>query len=284
MENDSLKIYMESISHYPLLTTKEEGELAKKIAAGDQAAGDRLAQCNLRLVVKIAHDFKGRGLMLEDLIAEGNAGLLRAVEKFDPTKGAKFSSYAAWWIKQSMHRAIANCNSTVRLPIQTSAKIRKIRDAQRRLAERFGREPTLAEIAEATGLTVRTVKSLLNVNVNMVSLSEPIQSGEDGVVEELLADAHAPAPIHPAEHQEDISNLQHLMGHLDDRERTVLIQRFGLDGNPPKTLEDVSATLGRTRERIRQIQRQALDKLNRLFGEETANGVSVGKVAETASV
>ena len=274
MENDSLKIYMESISHYPLLSTKEEGELAKRIAAGDHAAEDKLAKCNLRLVVKIAHDFKGRGLMLEDLIAEGNTGLLRAVTKFNPSKGAKFSSYAAWWIKQSMHRAIANCNSTVRLPIQTSTKIRKIRDAQHRLVEKLGREPLPKEIAEETGLTVRTVKALLNVNVNMVSLSAPIQQGEEGVMEELLADTHVIAPSHPAEHQENLSNLRQLMTQLDDRERAVLVQRFGLDGNPPKTLEDVSAALGRTRERIRQIQRQALEKLNRLFVEELNRQVS----------
>lgn len=267
-DSDTMKLYMESIGRYQLISPDEEAELATRIARGDMAARESLIISNLRLVVKIAHDFKGMGLPLQDLISEGNIGLMRAVEKFDPRKGAKLSSYAAWWIKQSMRRALANQTKIIRIPVQSATKISKIHAAKIKLTEELGREPSDKEISVAVNLTERTVTGLRLGRTTTISLHDPIQHGEDGEFHDIIADEKASAPDELIQDEETLSHMLMLTEQLEERERTILVLRFGLNGERPKTLEEVSKTIGRTRERVRQIQNQALDKLRSLLEED----------------
>ena len=267
-DNDTMKLYMQNIGQYPLVTPDEEIKLAAKIAKGDNDARGKLIRSNLRLVVKIAHDFKGLGLPLLDLISEGNIGLMRAVEKFDPSKGAKISSYAAWWIKQSMRRALANQARTIRIPVQSASKICKIQAAKVKLAEQLGREPTDKEIADEVKLTERTVTGLRLGKTTTISLHDPIQHGEDGEFRDIIPDDKSTAPDEVVQDEETLSHMLMLTEKLDVRERRILELRFGLNGERPKTLEEVSQSIGRTRERVRQIQNQALDKLKSMLEED----------------
>jgi len=267
-DNDTMKLYMQNIGQYSLVTPAEEVELAALISQGDPEARAKLIRSNLRLVVKIAHDFKGLGLPLLDLISEGNIGLMRAVEKFDPTKGAKLSSYAAWWIKQSMRRALANQARTIRIPVQSASKISKIQAARTKMTERLGREPTDAEIAEEVNLTERTVTGLRLGKTTTISLHDPIQHGEDGEFRDIIPDEKTTSPDEIVEDEETLRHMLKLTGKLDERERTILLLRFGLNGERPRTLEEVSQTIGRTRERVRQIQNQALEKLRLMIEED----------------
>jgi len=267
-DNDTMKLYMQNIGQYPLVTPEEEIKLAAKIAKGDNDARGKLIRSNLRLVVKIAHDFKGLGLPLLDLISEGNIGLMRAVEKFDPSKGAKLSSYAAWWIKQSMRRALANQARTIRIPVQSASKICKIQAAKVKLAEQLGREPTDKEIADEVKLTERTVTGLRLGKTTTISLHDPIQHGEDGEFRDIIPDDKSTAPDEVVQDEETLSHMLMLTEKLDVRERRILELRFGLNGERPKTLEEVSQSIGRTRERVRQIQNQALDKLKSMLEED----------------
>ncbi len=267
-ENDTMKLYMQNIGQYNLVTIDEEGELAEEIKNGSEAARAKLIRCNLRLVVKIAHDFKGLGLPLLDLISEGNIGLMRAVEKFDPSKGAKLSSYAAWWIKQSMRRALANQARTIRIPVQSASKISKISAARTKLTEELGREPSDKEIATSINLTERTVTGLRLGKTTTISLHDPIQHGEDGEFRDIIPDERTLRPDEIVQDDETLSHMLTLVDLLDDRERTILRLRFGLKGERPRTLEEVSQTIGRTRERVRQIQNQALEKLRLMLEEQ----------------
>ena len=267
-DNDTMKLYMQNIGQYPLVTPEEEIKLAAKIAKGDNDARGKLIRSNLRLVVKIAHDFKGLGLPLLDLISEGNIGLMRAVEKFDPSKGAKLSSYAAWWIKQSMRRALANQARTIRIPVQSASKICKIQAAKVKLAEQLGRDPTDKEIADEVKLTERTVTGLRLGKTTTISLHDPIQHGEDGEFRDIIPDDKSTAPDEVVQDEETLSHMLVLTEKLDERERRILELRFGLNGERPKTLEEVSQSIGRTRERVRQIQNQALDKLKSMLEED----------------
>lgn len=276
-DNDTMKLYMQSIGQYPLVTRAEEAELAERIAAGDEPARAKLIRSNLRLVVKIAHDFKGRGLPLLDLISEGNIGLMRAVEKFDPTKGAKLSSYAAWWIKQSMRRAISNQGRTIRIPIQSACKMGRIQAAMAQLTEKLGREPSDEEIAKATDLSPRTVVGLRLGRPTTISLHAPIRHGEDGEFLELIPDDKSVAPDDIVQDAETLRHMLSLTDRLDERERTILNLRFGLDGERPQTLDVVSRTICRTRERVRQIQNHALEKLRAMIEED---GVCQAGVAD----
>ena len=260
-QNDSLKLYMERIGRYDLVSREEEIQLAAKIQEGSHEARQKLIRSNLRLVVKIAHDFKGRGLPLVDLIAEGNIGLMRAVEKFDPSKGAKLSSYGAWWIKQSMRRAIANQSQSVRIPIQSATKLAKIRNSQSVLHDELGREPTQEEVAQHTGFTSRTVSTLSRVKTGTVSLDAPIRAGEAGELRDLVPDEGAVRPDEEAGEIDNVQSMLRMLGYLTRREQIVIERRFGLNGQKRHTLEELSSVIGRTRERVRQIQNQALDKL-----------------------
>ena len=273
-KNDTMKVYMHDIGQISLVTKEQEVDLAEKIHGEDNSAHDEarstLIKANLRLVVKIAHDFKGLGLPLLDLISEGNIGLMRAVEKFDPAKGAKFSSYAAWWIKQSMRRALANQSRTIRIPVQSAGKINKIKSVRMKLAEKLGREPTDAEIAENLAYSERTVAGLRLADLRTFSLHDPIQQGEDGEFQDIIPDRGAMTPDRILGDVESVKRLISLLGELDIRERMILQMRFGLDGKRPKTLEEVSQEIGRTRERVRQIQNQALTKLRALLADEAS--------------
>lgn len=272
-KNDTMKVYMQDIGKISLVTKDEEIELAADIHGDDPNASERaraiLIKANLRLVVKIAHDFKGLGLPLLDLISEGNIGLMRAVEKFDPKKGAKFSSYAAWWIKQSMRRALANQSRTIRIPVQSAGKINKIKSMRLKLTEEYGREPTDAEIAERLEFSRRTVSGLRMADLRTFSLHDPIQQGEDGEFQDIIPDSATQTPERILGDMESVDRLKGLIKELDEREKKILRMRFGLDGEKPRTLEEVSQEIGRTRERVRQIQNQALTRLkSMLFDEE----------------
>jgi RNA polymerase primary sigma factor len=271
-KNDTMKVYMQDIGQISLVSKKEEVELAAAIHGVDDEAHDEaratLIQANLRLVVKIAHDFKGLGLPLLDLISEGNIGLMRAVEKFDPAKGAKFSSYAAWWIKQSMRRALANQSRTIRIPVQSAGKINKIKSVRMKLAEELGREPTDAEIADHLEFSERTVAGLRLADLRTFSLHDPIQQGEDGEFQDIIPDRRAMTPDQILGDVESVDRLMDLLEELEEREKMILKMRFGLDGQRPRTLEEVSQEIGRTRERVRQIQNQALTKLKSMLADE----------------
>ena len=272
VKNDTMKVYMHDIGQISLVSKDQEVSLAAQIHGKNhdshEEARATLIEANLRLVVKIAHDFKGLGLPLLDLISEGNIGLMRAVEKFDPSKGAKFSSYAAWWIKQSMRRALANQARVIRIPVQSAGKINKIKSVKIRLAEQLGREPTDDEIAEHIGFSERTVTGLRLADLRTFSLHDPIQQGEDGEFQDIIPDQGAITPDRILGDEESVHRLLSMLSELDDRERLILQLRFGLDGKRPKTLEEVSQEIRRTRERVRQIQNQALAKLRAMLADE----------------
>ena len=275
-KSDTMKTYMGDIAQVPLVNKKEEAYLAIAIHSDDpkrrEEARNTLIMANLRLVVRIAHDFKGLGLPLLDLISEGNIGLMRAVEKFDPEKGAKFSSYAAWWIKQAMRRALANQRNTIRIPVQANEKMKKINMAKIALQEELGREPNDFEIAERLGYSERTVTSLRQANLRTISLHDPLQQGEEGEFQDIIPDRQAQTPDQIIGDVESVFRLAELLDRLDERERQILEMRFGLKGSRVLTLEEVSQEIGRTRERVRQIQNQALAKLKQFLQEEQQNG------------
>ena len=271
-KRDTLKNYIHDISIYSLVKQEDERSLSEMIHSKDKnqhdTAREELITSNLRLVVKIAHDFKGNGLPLQDLISEGNIGLMRAVEKFDPDKGAKFSSYAAWWIKQSMRRAIVNQRNTIRIPIQSAHKISRLKKLSRDLGLELGRAPTHTELAIHSGYSEKTVTSLLLSDPHVISLQDQIKEGEDGELIELIPDTTVPTPDQQIRRYESIRLMRQRLTQLDEREKEVLMLRFGLNGTPLQTLETVSLHLGRTRERVRQIQNQALNKLRLQLQEE----------------
>ncbi len=260
---NSVKTYMGEIASYPLVSRDEEVELAGLIADGSEAARRKLTEGNLRLVVKIAHDYKNLGVPLADLIAEGNVGLMKAVSKFKPDKGAKFSSYAAWWIKQAIRRAIANQGRVVRIPVQAAAKMKLIRQTSQKLTKELGHVPSEKDIAKALGMTERSIRSTIaTVNTSLISMDAELQEGEGGTVGDLLTDSNAHSPEDIMENNDVIQLLKDIVGsNLNEREKTIIHMRYGFDDGKPKTLEEVSSIIGRTRERVRQIQHQALKKL-----------------------
>lgn len=269
---DVMRSYMQEITSLPRVSKQQEAILAEAIQHGtDEEREDAratLIQANLRLVVKIAHDFKGYGLPMLDLISEGNIGLMRAVEKFDPAKGAKFSSYAAWWVKQGMRRAVANQSSTIRVPIQSASRLAKIKKAKMELTELLGRAPNDLEIARHVGMSVKAVTALLMSDLRTVSIHSPLKEGEVGELKDTIPDKNSSTPDKA---MQDIEAVFRLMDHLDqlpERDRLVLEMRFGLKGSRPLTLDEVSEKLGRTRERVRQIQNQALDRLKNMVDQD----------------
>jgi len=275
---NGIKIYLREIGQISLLTPEEEVTLAAKIKRGDKKARATMIKANLRLVVKIAHDYSNLGLPLLDLISEGNIGLMKAVERFDPKKGGKLSTYAAWWIKQSIKRALANQAKTIRLPVHLVDKISKMRRASMELSERLGREPTDAELAAKLRIPPAKVTQLRTISVRPASLDAPI--GEDDATEfsEIVGDENALTPFELLRDKTLRDDISEVLSELEPREAEILTLRFGLDGNKPLTLEDVGRKFKVTRERVRQIQNIALNKLRRLMDRQDRPGsAAIGK-------
>ncbi|HXR46731.1 MAG TPA: sigma-70 family RNA polymerase sigma factor [Candidatus Limnocylindrales bacterium] len=258
---DVLQLYLREIGQVKLLTPQEEIALAKRIRRGDQRAREQMIKANLRLVVKIARDYEGMGLPLLDLINEGNIGLMKGVERFDPRKGAKLSTYASWWIKQSIKRALANQAKTIRLPVHVVDKVAHIRRAEVKLRETFDRDPTDEELAHELDLDPRRIRQYRQASRAPVSLDAPIGDDASERVSEIVADPNAAAPFDRLVQETDTELVREVLGILDQRENKILAMRFGLKDGTQRTLEEVGAHLGVTRERIRQIQDQALKKL-----------------------
>jgi RNA polymerase primary sigma factor len=255
--------YLRDIGQFPLLTPQQEIELAKKIKNGDAAARDQMINANLRLVVTIARDYANLGLPLLDLISEGNIGLTKAVERFEPTKGAKLSTYAMWWIKQSIKRALANQSKTIRLPVHLADKVAKVRRVSLQMSDELGREPTDDELGEEIGIDSDKITRIKSVGIRPASLDAPIADNESTEFGEVIGDDTAQTPFELLRDKNLLGEVDGLLEALDPRERKIISQRFGLDGAEPKTLEDVGKDFGITRERIRQLQNVALAKLRR---------------------
>jgi len=263
-----LNRYLQEIGRIPLLTPQQEIELASKIKKGDAQARERMINSNLRLVVTIAHDYANLGLPLLDLISEGNIGLTKAVERFDPTKGAKLSTYAMWWIKQSIKRALANQSKTIRLPVHLVDKVAKVRRVSLQMSDELGREPTDDELGEEIGIPSDKVARLKSVGIRPASLDAPIGDDDSTKFGEMIGDEDAQTPFELLRDKNLRGEVDGLIEVLDDREKKIISQRFGLDGRQPKTLEDVSKDFGVTRERIRQLQNIALAKLRRALSKK----------------
>jgi RNA polymerase primary sigma factor len=261
----AIKLYLREIGQVKLLTPQEEIELAARIKKGDKKAREQMIKANLRLVVKIARDYDGIGLPLLDLISEGNIGLMKAVERFDPRKGGKLSTYGSWWIKQSIKRALANQSKTIRLPVHLVDKISKMRRIAMKLQEELGREPTDEELAEELGMTATRVRQMRLASIRPASLDAPIGDDDSNNFSDLVEDENAITPYQDLEDKTVTGMLQEMVKHLDEREATILRYRFGLDGGSEKTLEEVGEKFGVTRERVRQIQNLALKKLRRMI-------------------
>lgn len=259
----NIGLYLREISQVPLLTPEEEVKLAAQIKRGNKRAREKMIMANLRLVVKIAHDFSNYGLPLLDLISEGNIGLMKAVERFDPKKGGKLSTYASWWIKQSIKRALANQSKTIRLPVHLVDKIGKIRRVAARMTEELGREPADEELAEELGLPLANVTHLKNVAVRPASLDARISADDDTPFGDLVSDEKAENPFAVLRDKDLRGEVEDLLGALDSRERKIIAFRFGLEGGRERTLEEVGVKFGVTRERIRQLQNIALLKMRK---------------------
>ena len=264
-ENSGLTLYLQEVGRTPLLTPLEEIQLAKRIKRGDAKAREHMIKANLRLVVKIARDYEGIGLPLLDLISEGNIGLMKAVERFDPKKGGKLSTYGSWWIKQSIKRALANQSKTIRLPVHLVDKISRMRRTSMRLQEDLGREPTDEELAAELGTTAARVAQMRTASIRPASLDAPVGDDDSNNFSEIVEDERAINPYDELEDKTVVNMLQDMVKHLDEREATILRYRFGLDGGTEKTLEEVGEKFGVTRERVRQIQNLALRKLRKMI-------------------
>jgi RNA polymerase primary sigma factor len=261
---DSLRLYLRSIGRVELLTAEEEVGLAKRIERGDMAAKQHMIEANLRLVVSIAKGYLGRGLTFLDLIQEGSLGLIRAVEKFDYRRGYKFSTYATWWIRQAVTRAIADKARTIRIPVHMVEKLNKVVHVERQLVQQLGREPTPDEIATELELTTRDVKEIQRMAQMPVSLEKPIGEEDDSELGDFVEDETAESPFELALENLRKENVRQALEALPDREREVIEMRFGLKGSEARTLEEVGRAFGVTRERIRQIENNTLKKLEML--------------------
>ncbi|GGJ09225.1 RNA polymerase sigma factor SigA [Alicyclobacillus cellulosilyticus] len=259
--SDPVRMYLKEIGRVPLLTAEEEIELAKRIEQGDEEAKRRLAEANLRLVVSIAKRYVGRGMLFLDLIQEGNLGLIKAVEKFDYRKGYKFSTYATWWIRQAITRAIADQARTIRIPVHMVETINKLIRVSRQLLQELGREPTAEEIAAEMDMTPEKVREIQKIAQEPVSLETPIGEEDDSHLGDFIPDDEAPAPADAAAYELLKEQLEDVLDTLTEREENVLRLRFGLDDGRTRTLEEVGKVFGVTRERIRQIEAKALRKL-----------------------
>ena len=259
--DDPVRMYLKQIGKVPLLTADEEVELAKRAEKGDKEAIERLCTANLRLVVSIAKKYVGRGLLFLDLIQEGNLGLMKAVEKFDWTKGFKFSTYATWWIRQAITRSIADQARTIRIPVHMVETINRMARVRRQLTGELGREPDTKEIAEAMGMTEEKVRDILKSAQEPTSMDATVGDEEDSHLGDFIPDENAESPADAASNVFLRGQIYELLDELTEREKRVIIERFGLGGEPPRTLEQVGQEMGVTRERIRQIEAKAIRKL-----------------------
>ena len=272
----NLGVYLAEIARIPLLTREEEQALARRVQAGDEAAKQRLVEANLRLVVQIARRYLNRGLPLPDLIEEGNLGLLRAVEKFAPERGTRFSTYATWWIRQAVTRALANQARTIRLPVHVELLLARYVREQSRLTQTLGRTPTAEELAQALGTSAREIAELEEVRQHPVSLDAPVGGESSATLGDLIADRAAVPSETLADLFRDRADLASVLDDLAANERTVLRRRFGLEGDPPETLETIGQRLGLSRERVRQLEGAGLRKLRALL---TARGIDAADLA-----
>jgi RNA polymerase primary sigma factor len=261
---DSLRLYLRSIGRVPLLTAQEEVSLAKRIERGDMAAKQQMVEANLRLVVSIAKGYLGRGLTFLDLIQEGSLGLIRAVEKFDYRRGYKFSTYATWWIRQAVTRAIADKGRTIRIPVHMVEKLNKVVHVERQLVQSLGREPTPEEIARELECHPREVRDILRMSQQPISLEKPIGEEDESELGDFVEDQTAESPFELASENLRRENVRKALAALPQREREVIEMRFGLTGERPRTLEEVGRAFNVTRERIRQIENHTLKKLESL--------------------
>lgn len=259
--DDPVRMYLKEIGRVPLLSSEDEIELAKRVEAGDETAKRRLAEANLRLVVSIAKRYVGRGMLFLDLIQEGNLGLIKAVEKFEYRKGFKFSTYATWWIRQAITRAIADQARTIRIPVHMVETINKLIRVQRQLLQELGREPAPEEVARQMDMSVERVREITKIAQEPVSLETPIGEEEDSHLGDFIEDHEAPAPAEAASFRLLKEQLEEVLNTLTSREERVLRLRFGLEDGRARTLEEVGQVFGVTRERIRQIEAKALRKL-----------------------
>ena len=266
----ALQLYMREVAEVDLLTIQQENELAARIHAGDPAAREHMIRANLRLVVKIAREYDGFGLPLLDLINEGNMGLMRAVERFDPAKGGKLSTYASWWIKQSIRRAIANQAKTIRLPIHAIDKLSKAQKVANEMREVLGREPEPEELADALGIKASRLNEIRTAALRPASLDAPMGDEDSNVLAEVVKDDNARTPYEHLEEKTLLGMLGHLVEKLGPREKKIIRLRFGLDGRGEKTLEEIGLQFGLTRERIRQLQNEALERLRELIEDQNA--------------
>lgn len=267
-DRDSLQVYMQAIGKTPLLKPEEEVALAKRIKKGDIEARDKMIAANLRLVVKIAYQYNNFGLQLLDLISEGNIGLIKAVERFDPSKGGKLSTYAAWWIKQSIKRALANQSKTIRLPVHLVDRIATMRKITAELAEELDREPSDEEIAHAMGIPVNKVAHLKSVSVRPASLDAPVADDSTTSFGELVGDDAQETPLEQLQEKSTIRDIEIILKHLEPREAEIIRLRFGLNQGAAMTLEEVGEHFKVTRERVRQIQNLALQKMRRILTDK----------------
>lgn len=258
---DSVKMYLKEIGTVPLLTAEEEVELAKRVKEGDEDAKKRLEKANLRLVVSIAKRYVGRGMLFLDLIQEGNLGLIKAVEKFDYKKGYKFSTYATWWIRQAITRAIADQARTIRIPVHMVETINKLKRVQKQLLQELGREPYPEEIAEEMQIPVERIREIQKISLEPVSLETPIGEEDDSRLSDFIQDENMPTPDEAAIYTLLKEQLNKVLETLTEREQKVIRLRFGLDDGHPRTLEEVGSIFGVTRERIRQIEAKAIRRL-----------------------
>ena len=268
--DSSIRLYMREIIETDLITPEEEAALALRIRKGDEKARTQLIKANLRLVVKIARDYSSYGVPLADLISEGNIGLMRAVEKFDPDRGGKLSTYASWWIKQSIKRALANQGKTVRLPIHLVDKIARLRRISAMLAEELGREPTNQEISEILGIPRKKLALLKQASSKVQSLDAAIGDSDSSSFGDTIGDDSADTPFEILNQKGTMSDLEETLGILNKRENEIISSRFGLDGKKPMTLDEIGRDFGVTRERIRQLQNMALEKMRKAMVRKDA--------------
>jgi len=268
LETDSINAYFKEIRRVALLTGAEEKVLARKIARGDIGARRKMIEANLRLVVNIAKRYLNRGLPLQDLIEEGNIGLIKSVEKFRVSKGCKFSTYATYWIRQSIDRAIANQANTIRLPIHITTDLAKVSRAERELTMEYSREPSTRELADKTGLSGRYVKKLTSISRKSYSLESAVNEDSDQPLLDRIEDETFPPPMEGLDSSDRAARIKLWLVSLDENERVIITERFGLDGSDPRTLESVGREFGITRERVRQIEAKALAKLRKMAENE----------------